>query len=120
MTLGENHYRREQQGGVVIGPLICPGAPTVGSSLIDRFQPALLGKSGVLARYMHMGGLPHAASVATNSQQGGLNEQACRPHLHCAAWLPWLWQRGGSQIHSSGPSSPSAIVWFPVEDVTHA
>lgn len=44
MAASEKHYRREQKGGAFIGPLICSGTPTVGSSFVDRFQPALLGK----------------------------------------------------------------------------
>ncbi len=65
MTVSENHYRREQEGGAAIDPLICSGTPTVGSSLVDRFQPALLGKFNGLARYMQMRGPPDATSAAT-------------------------------------------------------
>ncbi len=65
MAVSENHYRREQKGGAFIGPLICSGTPTVGSSLVDRFQPALLGKFNGLARYMWMRGPPDVTSAAT-------------------------------------------------------
>jgi hypothetical protein len=65
MTVSENHYCREQKGGAFMGPLICFGTPTVGSSLIDRFQPALLGKLNGLGGYMRMRGPPDVTSAAT-------------------------------------------------------
>jgi hypothetical protein len=65
MTVSENHYRREQEGGAAIDPLICSGTPTVGSSLVTRFQPALLDQFNVLARYMHVRGPPDVTSAAT-------------------------------------------------------
>ena len=61
----QNHDRRDQKGGAFIGPLICSGTPTVGSSRVDRFQPALLAKFNVLARHMRMRGPPDVASAAT-------------------------------------------------------
>ncbi len=65
MAVSENHYRREQKGGAFIGPLICSGTPTVGSWLVDRFQPALLGRFNGLARYMPMRGPADVTSAAT-------------------------------------------------------
>ena len=65
MAVSENHYRREQRGGAFIDPLICSGTPTVGSSLVDRFQPALLDKFNGLARYMYMLGPSDVTSAAT-------------------------------------------------------
>lgn len=63
--MSENHYRREQKGSAVIGPLICSSAPTVGSSLVGRLGPALLGKFNVLARYMQVRGPADVTSAAT-------------------------------------------------------
>ncbi len=64
MTVSENHHRREPKGGAFISPLICSGTPTVGSSLVDRFQPALLGKFNGLGRYMYVRGPPDVMSAA--------------------------------------------------------
>ncbi len=64
MTVSENHHHREPKGGAFISPLICSGTPTVGSSLVDRFQPALLGKFNGLARYMHVRGSPDVTFAA--------------------------------------------------------
>ncbi len=64
MTVGEEPPSPRTEGGAFIGPLICSGTPTVGSSLIDRFQPALLGKFNGLARYMHMRGPPDVTPAA--------------------------------------------------------
>ncbi len=72
MTVNENHYRRKQQGGAFVDPLICSDTPTVGSSLTDRFQPVLLGKDNVLARYMHMPGPPDVTSTTTKFAAMGL------------------------------------------------
>ncbi len=64
MTVSENHHHREPKGGAFISPLICSGTPTVGSSLVDRFQPALLGKFNGLGRYMYVRGPPDVMSAA--------------------------------------------------------
>ncbi len=64
MTVSENPHRREPKGGAFISPLICSGTPTVGSSLVDRFQPALLGKFNGLARHMHVRGPPDVTFAA--------------------------------------------------------
>jgi len=105
MTVRENHYRRQHKGSVVSGPLICSGEPTVGSSFVDRSQPALLGKFNMLARYMHTRDPPDATSAASKfAAMGseGIGVRCCQPW----AWLgsPRLGARTGLMMVSRMPA----------------
>jgi len=77
MAVSEKHYRREQKGDAFIGPLICSGTPTVGSSFVDRFQPALLGKfNGLAPLYVDVRPTGRHVCRYQVHSNGGLNEPA--------------------------------------------